>query len=129
MKYQAIVLCLLIAACDSSNDMALCGRWKMQKVEIFRNSILTKVIEEKNQFWDFQQPGKIKIIDRYGDQKFLKVKRQDSTIRSYTTDGLLKDEFLLRHPGSGRLTLTSYHKRDENDYAIVYYLNKVEDSR
>ena len=128
MKRRTILFLLLLAGCRPDKGLTLNGRWKMQRIEIFKNEVLAKVIKEDSQYWYFNRPSQIEIRSDSRPPTILQVKIKEQVITTFDSVGGVKEKFRLRQLNGDRLSLTSQTITDNTRYTIIYNLHKVEDT-
>lgn len=130
MKYISltICLCILYSCYQSKKSNVTDGLWRIRKVEVLKNNELKKVIDTGYQYWNFNKKSMIEIFDTHKIQNVLHIKIADRSIKSYNNQGDLQDEFFVHEINDNSLSLSSCKKLDNQEYNIVYYLNKVRDT-
>jgi hypothetical protein len=127
MRYSLTAfICILFIGCNRSNEFS--GLWKIRKVEILKNNELNKVIDTGEQYWCFRRKAVIEIFDKHKMQNTLHVKIGDSSIKSFDAAGHLQDEFIIHKVDDSNLALASSKKLDDDNYNVIYYLDKVKDT-
>jgi hypothetical protein len=120
----------LATACHHGGESPLMsGLWKIRKVEVLKNNTLQKVIDTGCQYWSFAHRCNLRIFDTHRLQNNLHICFKKNTFQSFdSTTGELKDIFQIQELAAGNLALSSHKKMMEDDYHIIYYLDKVADT-
>jgi hypothetical protein len=131
MKVGALIIILfypLIYSC-SARDKINPGWWRIDRVEILKNDQLTRVIDSENQYWNFRARDSIEIFEGHQLQVCLQVRMDKHSIRSIDRkSGGLIDEYFISKSNKDQLELYSTIRMEEDNYRVVYYLDKVEDT-
>jgi hypothetical protein len=105
------------------------GYFKMNRVEVFENDRLAKVIDTGIQFWNFSRLSTIQIFNNAGVQKTLYINKYKGRLQSRDkTTGKLREEFYIRKWDQQCLELRSTKTINQNQYYIIYFLEKINDS-
>ena len=125
--FSLITLCLF--ACRSTVDpQTMDGLWKIRKVEVFKNNQLKKVIDTGQQYWHIAGKKNIEIFDTQQVHNVLRIKVDKNKIKSFNDSGQLQDDFVVERHNANSLSLSSHKKMQQDQYNIVYHLDKVPDA-
>lgn len=130
MRRISLTACIAAIMCSCNQNAhpeLMNGLWKIRKVEILKDHELKIVIDTAYQLWSFKRPSIIEIIDKGRTKNILHIKMDSSSIRSYDKNGKLKEEFMIRSINNGNVTLASKQKVEDEEYHIIYYLDRVKD--
>lgn len=127
----SIAFIILAIACSREKHTILHGLWKIERVEIMKGPVLQKtIIDSSNQYWSIRDREWLYIFDDHKLQNRLQVKMDKESIRSFdTSSGNLQEEFLIERSTTEKLELVSHQTIDKDNYDIIYYLDKIEDSK
>jgi len=128
MKIQYVlitvsVMIFLYCTKDSYNKL-FSGTWKIDKIEVFNKEKLRKCIDTGYQYWQFCKNDSILIFEHKRLQNCLQIKIDKHSIKSIDNNNR-QDEFAINLLDKERLELSSCQKLNEQEYTIVYHLEKV----
>jgi hypothetical protein len=111
------------------NQPAVNGYFRMNRVEVFENNRLARVIDTGIQFWNFSKLSTIQIYNNAGIQKTLYINNYKGRIQSRDKiSGKLREEFFIRKWDQQCLELYSRKTINQNQYKVIYFLEKLNDS-
>jgi hypothetical protein len=125
------VIILLVMICNQACEKhsAVYGYFRMNRVEVFENNRLAKVIDTGLQFWNFSSLSTIQIYNTAGLQNTLYINKFRGRIQSRDKiTGKLREEFFIRKWDQQTLELCSTKSINKNQYNIIYFLEKINDS-
>jgi hypothetical protein len=123
--FPVIFTALLLFCCTKGKQTTLFpGLWKMEKIEVFNNDHLRKTIDTGYQYWKFCKTDSILIFERKELQNCLQIKINRNSITSIDRTNRA-DVFAITLVNKEKLELSSRQKLNEQEYTIVYYLEKV----
>jgi hypothetical protein len=125
------VIILLVMICNHGcgNQPTVYGYFKMNRVEVFENNRLAKVIDTGIQFWIFSRLSTIQIYNNADIQKTLYINSYRGRIQSRDKiTGKLREEYFIRKWDQQYLELYSSKTINQNQYKVIYFLEKLNDS-
>jgi hypothetical protein len=124
-----ISIAIFITFACRGTEHSFHGLWKVKRVEVMQGSELKKLIDTGSQYWDMRTKSGIDIFDNGQLQNRLSIKTAANSIQSFDpATGNLKDEFVIEKFDKQNLELSSRQTINENDYQVIYYLDKVPDT-
>jgi hypothetical protein len=126
ISFYIIFLFAILSYFKCENSPALSGYYKMNRIEVFQNDNLAKIIDTGFQYWNFSDPSAIKIYNKQGVQKVLYIKKINKRIHSMDTNtGKILEVFVIRKSDPQSLELCSTKKLYNKTYDIIYFLEKM----
>ena len=122
----ASYIVLILSACSKNKiHHLLPGFWKLQRIEIMKDGQLKKLIKDSSQYWKVHAKDSIEIFSTQHLQNCLWVNIGKTSIRTIDrATGKLADEYLIDRLDDSRLELSTYQKVIDDEYTILYYLER-----